>query len=164
MAQLMTTRELHWRVHGVETAVRIDESKGQGVFQVLGRSLPFRVLDSTHIEIAGRRHRFYVLNKRDSCTVWLDGHTYVFERAARLGGSHTSSTAATGEIRALMPGKVIRLEVATGDEVTEKQTVIVMESMKMETPLRSPKTGRVSEIRCKPGDAVDMGELLMVIE
>jgi len=39
-----------------------------------------------------------------------------------------------------------------------------MESMKMETPLQAPKAGRVVEVRCQPGQVVEMGELLMAIE
>ena len=46
----------------------------------------------------------------------------------------------------------------------EGQTVVVMESMKKETPLQSPKAGRVTEVRCQSGQVVDMGELLLVIE
>jgi biotin carboxyl carrier protein len=67
-------------------------------------------------------------------------------------------------VRALMPGKLLRLAASVGDTVQEKQQVATMESMKMESPLFAPKTGRVAEIRFKPGDALDMGEILMRIE
>jgi acetyl/propionyl-CoA carboxylase alpha subunit len=160
----MTTRELHWRVNGVDWTVRIEESKNGGIFHVSGESIPFRLIDADHIEIAGKRHRFYVVNNHASCTVWLDGHTYYLQRAGRTGIAQAASTATTGEVRALMPGKVLRLEVAAGDTVHDKQTVVVMESMKMETPLQTPKAGRVTEVRCQPGQVVEMGELLMVIE
>ena len=63
-----------------------------------------------------------------------------------------------------MPGKLLRLEVAVGDTVTEKQTVATMESMKMESALHAPKSGRISEIRRQPGEVVEMGEILMVVE
>jgi biotin carboxyl carrier protein len=126
-------------------------------------SLPYKLLGSDHIEIAGKRHRFYVLRGRDSIAVWLDGHTYYVPaeggtRAAHAGGSHSS------EVSALMPGKLLRVEVSAGDAVAEKQIVAVMESMKMETALHSPRAGRVAEIRRRPGDVVDMGEIILVIE
>jgi acetyl/propionyl-CoA carboxylase alpha subunit len=160
----MTTHELHWRVNNLDLTVRIEESKSGGNFQISGQSIPFRLIDANYIEIAGKRHRFYVVDNHGSYTVWLDGHTYFLQRAGRTGSAHSIPTAATGEIRALMPGKVLRLEVAAGDTVREKQTVGVMESMKMETPLHAPKAGRVVEVRCQPGQVVEMGELLMVIE
>jgi biotin carboxyl carrier protein len=62
-----------------------------------------------------------------------------------------------------MPGKLVQLAVKEGDTVKEKQTVAIMESMKMETPLTAPQAGVVSEIRFKPGDVVEMGEVVMVI-
>jgi len=63
-----------------------------------------------------------------------------------------------------MPGKLLRLTVKVGDVVQEKQPVGVMESMKMESPLLAPKSGRVAEIRFKPGEAIDMSEVLMRID
>ena len=160
----MTTRELHWRVAEKDITVRLDESKGHGTFHISGESIPFRVLDSSHIEISGKKRRFYVLQKSDSCTVWLDGRTYFLERTRKTGAAGDPSVAASGEIRAIMPGKLVRLEVRVGDAVTEKQTVAIMESMKMETPLQAPRSGRIVEIRCEPGQVVEMGEVLMVIE
>jgi urea carboxylase len=62
-----------------------------------------------------------------------------------------------------MPGKILRIEVAVGETVAEKQTVATMESMKMESALHAPMSGRVAEIRSKPGQVVDMGEIIMVI-
>ena len=160
----MTTREVHWTVGDQDLTVRIEESKDQGTFTIAGQSIPFRILDSSHIEIAGRRHRYHVLRNRDLYTVWLDGHTYYLQRAGKGGIAHATSAATTGEIRAVMPGKLLRLEVAVGDTVTEKQTVATMESMKMESALRAPKSGRISEIRRQPGEVVEMGEILMVVE
>jgi acetyl/propionyl-CoA carboxylase alpha subunit len=159
----MSGRELHWRVGDRDVSCRIEESSGRGTFQVSGNALPFHVLDSAHIEISGRRHRFYIIHNRDSATVWLDGRTYHLQRANRARGEQTTTHAVTGEIRALMPGKLLRLAVAVGDTVTEKQTVAIMESMKMESPLVASTSGRVLEIRFKPGDVLDMGEIVMVI-
>jgi acetyl/propionyl-CoA carboxylase alpha subunit len=127
------------------------------------RAPDFRLLDSTHIEVAGTRHRFYVARDRDSSVVWLDGHTYYLEGAVKPHASGMAGPSASGEIRALMPGKLLRVEVTVGDTVAEKQTLATMESMKMESSLLSPMSGRVSEIRCTPGQVVEMGEIIMVI-
>lgn len=162
VAELMSVRELHWRVGDNDVACRIDEAKGQGTFSVFNTSLPFRILDSSHVEIAGKIHRFYVAHNRDSITVWLDGHTY-FLRRAKTAAVGSAPEAATGEVRALMPGKLLRLSVAVGDSVTEKQPLAIMESMKMENTLVAPVSGKVSEIRFQAGQVVEMGELIMVI-
>ena len=160
----MSGRELHWRIGDQEVLCRIEESKGHGTFHVSGNAIPFRILDSTHIEIAGKCHRFYAVQNRDSATVWLGGRTYVLRRATKTREAQTETHAGTGEIRALMPGKLLRLAVSIGDKVTEKQAVAIMESMKMESPLVASKSGRVSEIRFQPGEVVDAGEIVMVID
>src|SRR5262249_37247786 len=156
--QLMTARELHWRVGDQEITCRIEESKGSGTFHVSGNTVPFRLLDSTHIEIAGTRHRFYVIHNRDSSTVWLDGRTYFLQRARKPTGTEIKTGPGTGEVRALMPGKLLRLTANTADIVTEKQMVAIMESMKMESALFAPIAGRVVEVRFKPGEVVEMGD------
>ena len=60
--------------------------------------------------------------------------------------------------------EVVTWFVKVGDTVEEKQTVAIMESMKMESALLAPKAGRVAKIGCQAGQVVDMGEILMVIE
>ncbi|HME99531.1 MAG TPA: acetyl-CoA carboxylase biotin carboxyl carrier protein subunit, partial [Terriglobia bacterium] len=97
-------------------------------------------------------------------TVWLDGRTYFLQRATRSTGREMKAGAGTGEVRALMPGKLLRLTANTGDIVTEKQMIAIMESMKMESALFAPIAGRVVDVRFKPGDVVEMGDIVMVIE
>ena len=160
----MTSREFHWMISGQDRAVRIEESKGHGIFHISGRSLPFRIIAPNWLEIGGKRRRFYVLRNRNEYTVWLNGHTYHLERIEKGGLASGATAATTGEITALMPGKILRIEVREGDSVTNKQTVIIMESMKMESALHAPKAGRVADIRCHPGQVVEMGEVLLVIE
>jgi biotin carboxyl carrier protein len=160
----MIARELHWRIHEQDVSCRIEEFKDHGVFHVAGRALPFRFLDSSHIEIDGKRHRFYVIHDSNVTTVWLDGRTYSFQRAYKVRGSQTATAQSTGEIRAIMPGKLLRVIVNAGDTVAEKQMVAIMESMKMETALFSPISGHVADIRRKPGAVLEMGDVVMVIE
>lgn len=117
-----------------------------------------------YVEIAGQRHRFHVLHGRDSVAVWLDGRTYYVPRAKQTNSSHAAGASGSNEVTALMPGKLLRLEVAVGDTVKEKQTVAVMESMKMESPLFASKAGRIAEIRQQPGATLEMGEVVLVIE
>src|SRR5262245_8795219 len=160
----MSSRELHWRIGNQNVSCRIDESSGHGTFYIENSALPFRIVDSTHIEISGKRHRFRVIHSRDSSTVWLDGRTYYLQPAKSAIETQATGNPGTGEVRALMPGKLVRLAAGVGDMVEEKQTVAIMESMKMETALVAPTSGQVTEVRFKAGQVVDMGEIVMVIE
>jgi len=92
--------------------------------------------------------------------------------AATVNGRRTGRFAADGgagphgaqAILAPMPGRVVRVLVAVGDEVAVRQGVIVVEAMKMENELRSPKAGRVKEVSVTPGTSVEAGRVLLVVE
>jgi biotin carboxyl carrier protein len=62
-----------------------------------------------------------------------------------------------------MPGKVVRVLVKQGDQVQEGQGLIVVEAMKMENELKSPKAGVVSELLAQEGQAVEAGAKLAVV-
>ena len=83
------------------------------------------------------------------------------ERATRAG----SATAATGplEVRAVIPGKVVRVAIAVGDAVTAGQQLLVVEAMKMQNELRSPRDGTISRVGIGPGMNIEVGDLLVVI-
>jgi pyruvate carboxylase subunit B len=68
------------------------------------------------------------------------------------------------EIRASMPGMVIRLNVEPGTAVQKGHPVLILEAMKMENEIRSPADSIVREIHVKPGQAVEKGDLLMVLD
>jgi biotin carboxyl carrier protein len=60
-----------------------------------------------------------------------------------------------------MPGTVLRVLVSAGDEVEARQPVVVLEAMKMETPLVAPFAATVAEVHVAEGDRVGGGELLV---
>jgi biotin carboxyl carrier protein len=68
------------------------------------------------------------------------------------------------ELKAMMPGRVVNVLVKAGDEVAADQGVLVVEAMKMENELKTPKAGKVLEIKVSVGQAVEKGEILAVIE
>ena len=67
-------------------------------------------------------------------------------------------------IAAMMPGKVVRVLVAMGDAVEAGEGLVVVEAMKMQNEMKSPKAGRVIEVRTRPEATVAAGEVLVVIE
>jgi acetyl-CoA carboxylase biotin carboxyl carrier protein len=67
------------------------------------------------------------------------------------------------DIVAPMGGKIIDVKVKVGDVVNENDEVIILEAMKMELPIVATASGRVSEIRCRKGDAVEAEAVLIVL-
>ena len=83
-----------------------------------------------------------------------------------LGGQAQGAAAAPGggQVTAPMPGKITRILVRPGDEVTAGQGVVVVEAMKMENELSAPRDGRVAGVPVAEGAPVDAGAVLVVIE
>jgi len=68
------------------------------------------------------------------------------------------------DIEAHITGNVWKIEVAVGDSVSDGDTVVILESMKMEIPVESEDDGTVKEIRCEEGQSVSEGDVLVVLE
>ena len=68
------------------------------------------------------------------------------------------------EVEAHITGTVWKIEVEIGDSVDEGDTVVILESMKMEMPVEAEDAGVVSEIRCEEGQSVSEGDTLVVLE
>jgi len=68
------------------------------------------------------------------------------------------------EIEAHITGNVWKIEVKIGDRVADGDSVVILESMKMEIPVEAEDDGVVKEIRCEEGQAVSEGDVLIVLE
>jgi biotin carboxyl carrier protein len=85
------------------------------------------------------------------------------ERARAAAAKRGKGGAGGGsrEVRSPMPGRVVKVLVAVGDEVAAQQAVVVVEAMKMENELRANVAGRVESVHVKAGDAVEGSALLV---
>jgi len=68
------------------------------------------------------------------------------------------------DITAHITGTVWKIEKAVGDSVEEGEAVVILESMKMEMPVESPVAGKIAELCCAEGDAVEEGAVLAVVD
>lgn len=100
--------------------------------------------------------------------VEVENRWYVFTAGdAGDAGDATSREVVRGgrvEVKAPMPGKVVKLLVAAGERVSTGQPVLLFEAMKMQNELRSPQDGVVVTIDVEMGQAVESRELLYVVE
>ena len=93
--------------------------------------------------------------------IFHDGVAYRFDV---LASAHRRGSQTHGSLSAPMPATVIRVDAAPGDQVTSGQTLLVLEAMKMELPVRAPGDGRVKAVHCKPGDLVQPDVSLIEFE
>ena len=68
------------------------------------------------------------------------------------------------EIVAPLAGKILQINLEVGGKAEEDEEALIIEAMKMETPIYSPSTGTVKEVRVKEGDTVEEDDVLAVIE
>lgn len=107
-------------------------------------------------------------NGRGGLLITLSGRTVAAtvngRRTGRAGTDGGSGAHGEQAVTAPMPGRVVRVLVEVGDEVAVRQGIVVVEAMKMENELRSPKAGRVKEVSVAPGTSVEAGRVLVIIE
>ena len=153
------------RYEGEEIAVEV-ERRGGGYQVTIGD----RTMDVDLINAGRFLHslrfddgrQFALLHQRDGDRhkVTLGGRTLHVELFNPLALNRAGSDDAAGQagtIRALMPGRVIRLLVAPGETVRRGTGLLILEAMKMENEIVAPADGVLSEFFVKPGDTVEVG-------
>jgi biotin carboxyl carrier protein len=115
---------------------------------------------------AGRSTTAWAVAADDVTWVFVDGRVFELvevrpgDRARVTGhGPHASH----GSLTAPMPATVRRVAVKVGDTVTRGDTLVVLEAMKMELPVRAPTTGTIRAVHCHEGELVQPGLVLIEI-
>jgi biotin carboxyl carrier protein len=149
---------------------RVDGGPPQRARLVEGEGTPVRLV--TIGDSSPRTHR--ATARRDGArgryVLRIDGWRHVVEaldersRAIRDLSDAAQPPVGPRPLIAPMPGLVVRVLVATGDQVEAGQSIVVMEAMKMENELRSPSAGRVKSVAAQAGAPVEKGALLVEFE
>ena len=147
-----------------EAAVRVEALAG-GALSIAGEAIEAEPLvdGQWRVVVDGRAHRVCVAGTADAPWIWHDGNAYRpevidVERPVRVRQQDT-----VGSLSAPMPATVRAIAVATGDRVSRGDTLLVLEAMKMELPLKSPADGVVASVDCQVGDLVQPGVPLVVL-
>jgi biotin carboxyl carrier protein len=90
--------------------------------------------------------------------------TIVDPKRLRSGQNSDRHDHGVAQILAPMPGKIVRVQTEAGAAVEKGAGVVVVEAMKMQNEMKSPRAGVVVSINVKPGDTVNAGDVLAVIE
>ena len=117
--------------------------------------------------IGGRSYEAGLEKRPDGYNVVLaEDVLYVEIRGASQGAAAAPRKASTGPARVVapMPGRLVRVLVQPGQQVEAGDGLLVMEAMKMENELRSPRAGRVAELLVREGQTLETAALLVVVE
>jgi biotin carboxyl carrier protein len=147
--------EKHISVDGKVYEVDFESVSGQPVYSLI---------------VDGRSHEAYIYQGEDNWQVLLRGRLYTVtpedEREKRLRSAAGGGVAETGEyhLRAPMPGLVVAVTIEEGQEVKKGQVILILESMKMQNELKSPRDGTMGRIRVKAGESVEQKQTLLSIQ
>jgi len=138
--------------------------------EVIGAQMESMLDPTLHSLIIGHHSRDVRINaEEDLYTVQVGGDILEVkvedERTRRLAGVRGSLAVITGEIalKAPMPGVIIEVPVAEGAEVVKGDTVVVLESMKMQNEIKAPRDGRIHAMRIAAGDRVELNAIMLTI-
>lgn len=111
--------------------------------------------------------RSYTIHEAASSD-WIALNAVEWERVVidprRRASGSSAAASAVRDVKAAMPGKVVRLLAAPGDTVEAGQGLLILEAMKMQNELRSPRAGVVAALRAAEGDTVSSGQVLVTLE
>jgi biotin carboxyl carrier protein len=143
-------------VDGVEYAVDFESVSGQPVYSLLidGRSY------EAYVSQAEEAGAWQVLLQGDLSTVIVED-----EREQRLRAAAGGVAGTTGEfhLKAPMPGLIVTVPVAEGQDVKKGDILVILESMKMQNELKCPRDGTVGRVRAKAGDGVEQNQVLLTV-
>ncbi|MDX2163252.1 MAG: biotin/lipoyl-containing protein [bacterium] len=135
------------------------------------REVDFRSLDESLFSMImqDRSYELVIEERDDSVQISMHGRAYegqvLDERAQLLLTRRTGTTAGSGElsVKAPMPGLIVAVPVQEGDAVKQGQTILVLESMKMQNELKAPRDGVVQRISVQAGQSVEQNKLLITL-
>jgi len=114
------------------------------------------------VDVDGRREHVFVAGPEHDRWAFWNGHVYRGAvSAGRREQRRRDRAAATQTIAAPMPATVVKVLVSPGQPVKKGDTVVVLEAMKMELPMRAPGDAVVAAVRCAPGDLVQADATLI---
>ena len=137
--------------------------------EIDGRSYELEASEpEPNVFLLKHNNRIYQIYVAPNNTVSLGNQQFeinlIDPKRLRTSSEASGQTDGTSEIKTAMPGKVVRVLVEQGAEIQKGEGVIIVEAMKMQNEMKSPKDGIVKEIRFSEGATVNAGEVLAVIE
>jgi acetyl/propionyl-CoA carboxylase alpha subunit len=146
--------EHHVTVDGVMYQVDFGEVSEQTVYSLLADNRSFEAFvypidEGWQVLLLGTQYELTVEDEREK------------RLRASLGGRIAENV--DFHLKAPMPGLVVTIPVSDGQVVAKGDVLVVLESMKMQNELKSPRAGKISRVRVKPGDSVELRETLLSV-
>ena len=119
--------------------------------------------DTYCVNINGKNFNVKLENDKKAT---VNGKTYYIDikEGTISPASSNNSSGEAKEVKAALPGNVLRIEANVGDTINENDVLLVVEAMKMETEIKSPYSGTIKSILVEQGDQIQTGQVLVEVE
>jgi biotin carboxyl carrier protein len=159
-------------VNGKPHRLELEKGEGGWICHLDGRSIPIDALiprrDVLSLLIDGHSYEIKRKQTATDLQLWVGDMCFAVElrdpRSLRARQKTGADEKGPRKITAPMPGRVVRVLVAENSEVEAGQGIVVVEAMKMQNEIKSPKKGVVKKILAAPGAAVNPGDVLAIVE
>ncbi len=162
--------EIAGRLREVELILEDGAGRYRAVLDGVALNVEARLLQPGVISLlmGNRAYRVVLEEDAEEPAIHLAGKRFAYRiddpRSLKSRRGQTKSSAGPKTVKATMPGRVVRVLAAKGDTVEANQGAVVIEAMKMQNELKSPKAGVVADVRVAAGDTVALGDVLIVVE
>jgi len=142
-------------VDGTELDVDFQSVSGQPIYSLI---------------LSGHSYEAFVSPNQNEWQVLLHGNLYDVrvederERRLRAASGGSASDQIEFQLKAPMPGLVVAIPVTEGQEIKKGDVLLILESMKMQNELKSPRAGKIGYIRVQPGASVEQRQVLLSVE
>ena len=123
------------------------------------------------VKVDGEEYEVELEKQEGVWNVTIEGKSFSIEiEGGSLGDSAGSKRKKkgrrkkSGTISSTIPGKIVSIAVAEGDNVAEGDVVMILEAMKMQNEIQAPLSGTVTAVNCKPGDSIEANSPLVIIQ
>ena len=153
-----------------EHSIAVDFGRGKTSVKIGEETLDGEILSLTansySIRLGNRQRTAFVARCDERIFVHVGGQLFEFTEAGAERQAFAGGAGATGDgsVSSPMPGRVVKIPVTEGQQVEKNQTLVIVEAMKMENPLKSPVAGTVRKVHFSEGDLVDAGKPIVEVE
>jgi len=144
------------RIEGIEHELKLIRFKGNAFEFIFDNSFyEIRVLESTSTDLK-------ILMNGNPLT--LKKHSRLAEIIEKSTGRSGGGQSSQNSISSQIPGRVISISISKGDSVKKGDNIVVLESMKMQVAIKSPRDGIIKELKVKEGQSISRNDVVAVLE
>lgn len=161
---------MNYRFNFLEKTHKIDLEKADGLFKVIINDKQEYDVSDVEVEsnlisfkVNDKFYNIYCFSDKDKTYLSIDGENYILEKD-KTSKTKTEKQQKGNSVFSPMPGLLVKVPVSVGDEVKSGTTLAIVEAMKMQNELPSPRDGIVKKINGKEGEQVDALQVIVELE